>query len=167
MKPRIGVIGRDGEISAEIQKIAERIGEDIGRSGAILICGGKGGVMEAACMGAKAAGGLTIGILPSSEGKEANRFVDVPIMSGIGHARNAMVVSSSDAVIAINGREGTLSEICFALTFGRPLVLVEGSGGVADSAAEKLREMGIEKRVHSAKPEDAVKLALSLISESA
>ena len=91
-------------------------------SGAVLVCGGRGGVMEAACRGAKAAGGLTIGILPGVDRGGANAFVDVPIVTGMGEARNAIVARTAQAVIAIGGSYGTLSEIAFALRFGVPVV---------------------------------------------
>jgi hypothetical protein len=167
MKHRIGVIGRDGDIPAEVRGFAESVGEDVARSGCVLVCGGRGGVMEAACRGAKKAGGLTVGILQTLRRGDANPFVDVAITSGMGLARNALVVSSSDVLIAINGREGTLSEICLALAYGKPVVVVEGSGGVADAIDGKLAELSIEKKVHRTCAKDAVKLAVSLISESA
>ncbi|MBN2015201.1 MAG: TIGR00725 family protein [Candidatus Altiarchaeota archaeon] len=164
MKTRIGVIGCDGDIPQNIQKISERIGGDIGRSGSLLICGGRGGVMEAACSGAKKAGGITVGILPSSDKKDANPYVDVPITTGMGLARNALVVSCSDVIIAINGRSGTLSEIGLALSYRKPVIVVKGSGGLADSIEEKLNEMGIKEKLHTAEADRAVQLALRLVS---
>lgn len=163
MKTRIGVIGSDGPITGHVYGICEKIGSDIALSGSVLICGGRGGVMEAVSRGAKSSGGLVIGILPSYDRKEANQFVDVAITTGMSHARNALVVSSSDAVIAINGRPGTLSEISLALCMGKLVVAVSGSGGVADVISEELLRMGIIEKVHCAKPEDAVKTALRLI----
>ena len=90
--------------------------------GAILICGGRGGVMAAACRGAKSGGGLTIGILPGTHRSQANPYVDIPIVTGIGEARNAIITRTAQAVIAIGGSYGTLSEIAFALAFGVPVV---------------------------------------------
>lgn len=107
---------------AETLALAEEVGVEIARRGAVLVCGGLGGVMEAAARGAKRAGGLTIGILPGVSAQEANEFIDVPVVTGIGEARNALVVRSSDAVIAIAGSYGTLSEIALALKMGVPVV---------------------------------------------
>ena len=163
MKQRIGVIGSDGKITAHAEKISEIIGADIANSGSVLICGGRGGVMEAVAKAAKKADGTVVGILPTLDKKEANPFVDIAITNGFSHARNAFVAASSDAVIVINGRIGTLSEIGLALCYGRPVIAVKGSGGVADSVQEKLKEMGIADKVHEAGPEEAVQMALSLI----
>ena len=89
---------------------------------AVLVCGGLGGVMEAACRGASEAGGVSIGILPGSDRGAANRFVEVAIPTGLGEARNAFVVRSADAVVAVGGGYGTLSEIAFALKAGKPVI---------------------------------------------
>ena len=102
--------------------LAREVGEEVARRGALLVCGGRGGVMEAACQGAKAAGGTTVGILPGNDRSEANAYVDIPVVTGLGEARNAVVVRSADAVIAISGGYGTLSEIGLALKMGRPVV---------------------------------------------
>ncbi len=117
----IAVIG--GHIcSPEIAKIAEQVGQEIARMGATLICGGLSGVMQAACKGAKSAGGRTIGILPGHDKKEANPYVDIPIVTGLGYMRNNLVVKNADMVIAIDGKEGTLSEIAFALQMKKPIL---------------------------------------------
>ena len=122
MQPaRIGVIG-SGRCSREIYQLAERVGEGIARRGAILICGGLGGVMEGACRGAKAAGGTTVGILPGVRPDDANPYVDLPIVTGLSLARNLLVVRSSQALIAIEGAYGTLSEIAFSLQLGVPVI---------------------------------------------
>ena len=102
--------------------MAEQVGRQIARRGAVLVCGGRGGVMEAACRGAKAEGGTTVGILPGMDRQEANAYVDVPVVTGLGEARNAIVVRTADAVIAVSGGYGTLSEIGLALKMGRPVV---------------------------------------------
>jgi uncharacterized protein (TIGR00725 family) len=117
----VAVIG-SASAGAEISALAEEVGREIARQGAILVCGGRGGVMEAACRGAKAAGGTTVGILPGTDRREANAYVDIPIVTGMGEARNAIVVRSADAVIAVSGGHGTLSEIGLALKMGRPVV---------------------------------------------
>ena len=117
----IGVIG-GGEVSSQVAELAEEVGREIARQGAVLVCGGLGGVMEAACKGASREGGLTIGILPGDNRLAANPYVKIPIVTGIGHARNVAVVKSSQAIIAIDGSYGTLSEIGHALQSGIPVI---------------------------------------------
>jgi uncharacterized protein (TIGR00725 family) len=104
---------------------AADVGRLIAERGAVLVCGGRGGAMEAACRGAKEAGGLTVGILPGSDRSEANPFVDVVLPTGLGEARNALVVGAADAVIAIGGGYGTLSEIALALKAGKRVIGLE------------------------------------------
>jgi len=120
-KSIIGVIG-SSRCSSSVAEVAYIVGKEIARRGAILICGGMGGVMEAACKGAKEGKGMTIGILPGGDKDAANPYVDIPITTGMGEARNVIIVRSSDAVIAIAGKYGTLSELAFALRFGVPVV---------------------------------------------
>ncbi|MBM4443980.1 MAG: TIGR00725 family protein [Chloroflexi bacterium] len=117
----IAVIG-GGDCSAEEAGMAEEVGRRLAAEGATLICGGLGGVMEAACRGAKSANGLTIGILPGDDRRAANRYVDIPIVTGMGYARNVMVARSAQAVIAIDGGYGTLSEMAHALQSGIPVI---------------------------------------------
>ena len=117
----IGVLG-PGTASAEVLDMAEQVGAEIARRGAVLVCGGLGGAMEAAARGAKQAGGLTVGIIPGVDAHQANEFIDVPIVTGMGEARNILVVRSSEAVIAIAGSYGTLSEIAVALKLGVPVI---------------------------------------------
>jgi hypothetical protein len=121
MSTIIGVIGTS-EASTEEYQTAEEVGREIARRKGILVCGGLGGVMEASCRGAKSEGGLTIGIIPGSSKKEANPYVDIPIVTGISEARNIIIVRSSNAIIAIGGSFGTLSEIAFALKLEIPVV---------------------------------------------
>ncbi|MBN1862787.1 MAG: TIGR00725 family protein [Dehalococcoidales bacterium] len=120
-KKIIAVIGGSAPTSKEA-KLAEQVGQELAKHGAVLICGGLGGVMEAACRGARAEGGLTIGILPGENPKLANPYVEIPIATGIGYARNAVVVKSAQAVIAVGGSYGTLTEIGYALQSGLPLI---------------------------------------------
>ena len=117
----IAVIG-GSEPSTEETKLAEAVGRELAKRGAILVCGGLGGVMEAACKGAQSAGGITIGILPGDSRHAANPYVQIPIVTGIGYARNITVVKSAQAVIAIGGSYGTLSEISHALQSGIPVI---------------------------------------------
>ncbi len=117
----IGVIG-GSQCPPEIEKLAEEVGSLIAQRGAFLICGGLSGVMAAACRGAKKNQGTTIGVLPGSLKSEANPYVDIPIVTGMGDARNIIIVRTSDAVIAVDGEYGTLSEISFCLKFKVPVV---------------------------------------------
>jgi uncharacterized protein (TIGR00725 family) len=117
----VAVIG-DGFCSAETARLAEEVGRQLAERGATVLCGGLGGVMEAACRGAKRAGGLTIGVLPGRNRRDANPFVDIPIVTGMGEARNVIVVSSAQSVIAVSGGYGSLSEIAHALKLGIPVV---------------------------------------------
>jgi hypothetical protein len=120
----IGVIGA-GECDAELGRLAEAVGRGIAEAGAVLVCGGMGGVMEAACRGAKAAGGTTIGILPGPDRAEANECVDIAIATGINEARNLAIIRTADALVAVGGSYGTLSEIGFALKAGKKVVALK------------------------------------------
>lgn len=117
----IAVIG-GSQCSPEEARLAQEVGRELARRGAVVLCGGLGGVMEAACKGARAEGGITIGILPGDNRREANPYVLFPIATGMGYARNIIVAWSADAVIAIDGSYGTLSEIAYALQKGTPVV---------------------------------------------
>lgn len=120
----IAVIGA-GKCGPETAAVAEEVGRLIARAGAVLVCGGMGGVMEAACKGAREAGGTTIGVLPGLNRADGNRYLDFSVCTGIGHARNLAVASSGDAVIAVGGEFGTLSEIGLALKTGRKVILLD------------------------------------------
>ena len=119
-KTLVSVIG-GRSVSPEMEAAAETVGREIARRGAVLVCGGLSGVMEAACRGAKSAGGLTVGILPSGSASDANPYVDIAVPTGIGYARNFLVATCSSAVIAVGGSLGTLSEIAYALDKGLPV----------------------------------------------
>ena len=118
---RVSVIG-GGSITGEEAELARAVGEQLGRRGHTVVCGGLGGTMAAVCRGAKATGGETIGILPVEDRSAANEYVDTAIATGMGHARNALVPLNGDGVIALSGSSGTLSEIGFAGVYGRPTV---------------------------------------------
>ena len=120
-KKLIAVIG-GSHCSAKEAKLAEEVGRELARRGTVLVCGGLGGVMEAACRGASEGGGLTVGILPGDSRQAANPHVQIPIVTGIGYARNVAVVKSARAVIAVGGSYGTLSEIGHALQSGIPVI---------------------------------------------
>jgi uncharacterized protein (TIGR00725 family) len=119
----ISVIGA-GNAPATVRRLAYQAGREIARRGAVLACGGRGGVMEAAAAGARAAGGHTIGILPGYDREDANRHIEFAIATGMGEARNAIVVASADAVIALAGEGGTLAEIGYAIKMKKPVVAV-------------------------------------------
>ena len=122
-KIQIGVIG-GRNVSDHHLKQAEAVGKLLAEKGAVVVCGGLGGVMEAACWGAKSANGTTVGILPTGKAADANPFVDIVIPTDLGVARNALVVNASQGVIAVGGSYGTLSEIAFALQRGIPVASI-------------------------------------------
>jgi uncharacterized protein (TIGR00725 family) len=151
----IGVIG-GGNVSSKVTETAEAVGREIARRGAVLVCGGLGGVMEAACRGAHAEGGLTIGILPGEDRRAANQYVKIPIATGLGYARNLAVARSSQAVIAVDGSYGTLSEIAFALQGGTPVIGL----GTWELSRKGRADSGI---IAAKDPEEAVNKAFELI----
>lgn len=142
---RVAVIGgsRPGRPAVEA---AFEVGRLIARAGAVVVCGGLGGVMEAACRGAREEGGPTVGILPGGSPADANPWVDLPIATGLGYTRNALVVMNADAVIAVDGEYGTLSEIAYGKIHGKKVV--------------GLGTWEIKGVVAAATPEEAVRLAL-------
>ena len=117
----IAIIG-GSQCTAQEAKLAKEVGRGLAKRGAILVCGGLGGIMEAACKGASLEGGLTIGILPGGNRQTANPYIQIPIVTNLGEARNVVIVKSAQAVIAIGGGYGTLSEIGHALRNGLPIV---------------------------------------------
>jgi len=144
MAIQVSVIGS----GAEHEENAEQVGRLLAERGATVVTGGLGEVMAAAARGAKAAGGTTIGILPGETRLDGNPWLDHVVVTGIGHGRNLAVVASGDAVIAVGGRYGTLAEIGFALTLGRPVVVLEPGWQV-------------EGTQRAQTPEEAVELALA------
>ncbi|HEX8745478.1 MAG TPA: TIGR00725 family protein [Thermoleophilaceae bacterium] len=139
MAAYVAVVG-PGEASQEEARVAKRVGRLLAEAGAVVVSGGLGGVMEAACRGAKDGGGTTVGILPGPDRAAANEFVDVAIATGLSEARNALVVRAADVLIAIGGSWGTLSEIALALRTGKRVVglatweLPGGEAGVEEAA---------------------------------
>jgi uncharacterized protein (TIGR00725 family) len=150
---RISVIGGSSVTDAEHEQ-ARAVGETLAARGHELVCGGLGGVMAAACRGATEAGGHTIGILPGEDPAAANRYVETAIATGVGNARNAVVVLNGDAAIAIDGDTGTLSEIALARDYGRP---------VAGLDTHELAGLGVE---HVETPEAAVEYVKRAVQES-
>jgi len=134
MKKLISVCGSDLDdenLSDYALNIAESLGQQIAKRGAVVVCGGHGGIMEAICRGAKKENGITIGIMQESK-DEANKYIDIAIPTLLGNIRNVLVASAGDAVIAIGGRWGTLNEISYAMITGKNIILMKGTGGCVD-----------------------------------
>jgi len=158
-KPAVAVIGGNSPTQGEME-LAHEVGRLLAEAGVVVICGGLGGVMEAACRGAKSAGGLTVGIIPGVDANEANEYVDVVLPTGIGYARNALVAYSGQAVIAVGGSTGTLSEMCFATFLDIPVFSL-----VSWTIGERPVQMGrAPVVVHT--PAEAVNAALEAIRRS-
>ncbi|MBC7332990.1 MAG: TIGR00725 family protein [Actinobacteria bacterium] len=155
---KISVIG-GSSCDQNIYEVAYQVGRNIAINNAILICGGMGGVMEAACKGAKDEGGITIGILPSEDEDTANQYVDIKIPTGLGYTRNTLVVKAGHAVIAINGGFGTLSEIGFALIYNKPLI------GLYTWELNSCSNEYIPDIVRASSPEEAVNIAIAKARE--
>jgi uncharacterized protein (TIGR00725 family) len=153
---QIGVIGSAEEISLEVEQMAEEVGRGIASRGAILISGGRGGVMRASCRGAKKEKGLVVGILPRTR-DQANRFVDVAIVTDMGDARNVLNVNSADAIISICGGSGTLSEIGLALKARKKVVALKPSGGVSSMLAG--RRIDGKTVINAVSVEEALRIA--------
>ena len=155
MAVQIAVVGGSGA-TAPVLAAAEAVGAALASAGAVVVCGGLGGVMTAVCRGAKSAGGLTVGILPGSAPSAANPWVDVAVATGLGEARNVLVVGSAAAVVAVDGEYGTLSEIALALRAGTPVV---GVGTWSLTRPDGRADPGI---VPVEDPREAAALALQL-----
>ena len=151
----VSVVGA-GVARAHEAGLAEEVGRLIGERGAVLVCGGMTGVMEAACRGAKAVGGTTVGILPGARRSDANEYVDIAIPTDLGEMRNALVVRAADVVIAVSGEFGTLSEIAFALKTRTPVV------GLKTWELAKAGSI-VEACPVAQSPAEAVELAFGLI----
>ncbi|MBN1835408.1 MAG: TIGR00725 family protein [Spirochaetales bacterium] len=153
----VGVIGARS-CSGEIAALAFEVGRRIAEAGWVLVCGGMGGVMEEACRGAHAGGGLTLGILPGSRREQGNPFLSIAIPSGLGEARNALVVKASEALIAVSGGYGTLSEIALANAAGIPVVGLRS--WVIDPARNEGRGLFVSEALD---PEQAVEAVRRLL----
>lgn len=153
-RPHVAVIG-SGDADDQLAAVAEKVGRAVATAGAVLVCGGLGGVMAAACRGARAAGGLTVGILPGPDRESASADVEVAVPTGMGEARNAVIVHTADVVVAVGGEYGTLSEIALALRAGLPVIGVGTwelrRGGVLDTGVVPVDD-----------PAEAVAIALRL-----
>ena len=138
MKKTVSVFGGGGEAAGETIECANNLGRNLAENDVAVVCGGKEGVMEAVSRGVREGGGLCIGIIPSMDKGEANRYVDVALPTGMGYARNIFVASAGDACIAFSGSTGTLSEIALALNNGKTVFIVEDSGGVCGGIRDLL-----------------------------
>jgi uncharacterized protein (TIGR00725 family) len=119
--PYVAVIG-GGEASPDVLALAREVGLEVARRGAVLLCGGLGGVMAAAAQGAKEAGGVSIGILPDADRGRANPYLTYSLPTNLGHARNVLIAHAADALIAVDGAHGTISEAAIALKLGKPVI---------------------------------------------
>ena len=153
--PYIAVVGADDSATAAEVADAAAVGAALALQGAVVVCGGLGGVMEGACRGAHETGGRTVGILPGSDRAAANPFVDIAIPTGMGELRNGLIVRAADAVIAVGGGFGTLSEIALALRTGTPVIGL----GTWELARDGRSEQAIVRAAHAT---DAVARALEL-----
>ena len=145
-KIRIGVIG-GASPDPESRRIAHDVGKGIAKKGAILVCGGLGGVMEAVARGAKKSGGLTIGILPGNSPGEANIHIDIPIATGLGYSRNSLVAMNADVLIAVDGQFGTLTEIAYGNIYGKKVIGIgtwDIRGVVKADTAEQAVELALK-----------------------
>jgi len=149
----ISVVGGD-PAPPEVLAQAEALGRELARRGCTIVCGGRGGVMEAVCRGARAEGGHTIGILPGTDRRDMNPYVEFPILTGMGYARNVIVALSGEAVIAVDGSHGTLSEIAHALQHGVPVIGLD---------TWRFSHEGADDRaiIRASDPQDAVEKAIA------
>ena len=160
MRKVVAVCGSDGDdetLSDYALETAENVGRLIARNNGVLVCGGRGGIMKAACKGCKEENGITIGILPDSK-NEANEFVDIVIPVPFSQARNIVVVLAGDICIAIGGKAGTLSEMCFAWIYEKPIIALSNIEGWSSKFASQKIDNRREDVIHEAKsPEEVIK----------
>ncbi len=149
----VGVIG-SSRADPDIMRLAEEVGVEIAKRRAAVVCGGLKGVMEAVCKGARSRGGLTIGIIPSDSKEDANPYVQIPIVTGMGIGRNVILVKTADVLIAIGGEFGTLSEIAHALNIGKSVI------GLRTWKLEKAMPRPIPNLIETDDPKKAVEVAL-------
>jgi uncharacterized protein (TIGR00725 family) len=149
MKKTIGVIG-GRRVDKTLLNEAEKVGRLIAQKEIVLVCGGLSGVMEAVSKGARSAGGITVGILPQEHKRDANEYIDIPIITGLGIGRNVIIARTADVLISIGGEYGTLSEIAFALQMGKPVI--------------GIRTWDIKGVIKAENAEEAVNRALALLN---
>jgi len=168
-RTQIAVIGYNGDRCTEAARsLAYEVGKEIAKAGAVLVCGGLGGVMEAACRGAKENGGMAVGIIPQEEFSFANEYCDIIICTGIGFARDFVVASSADGMIAVAGGVGTLIELGVGYMMKKPMAAIAGSGGTADQYGGKYLDERKRVPIMSAKdPAEGVALVLERVNKDA
>ena len=165
-KIQILIVGNNENGSTpELEKIAYETGMEVAKSGSVLISGGLGGIMKAACHGAKDGGGLTVGIIPQNDASFANEYCDIVIPSGIGLARDFLTALASDGVIVIGGASGTLSETCAAYMHKKPIVAIKNTGGIADKYADQYMDHRQQVKIIGVNsPKEAVQTLLGEIN---
>ncbi|KFM20771.1 hypothetical protein AAA799D07_00217 [Marine Group I thaumarchaeote SCGC AAA799-D07] len=165
-KQQILVIGNnDNGCTPEVEKIAYEVGSEVAKSNSVLITGGLGGVMRAACHGAQDAGGITVGIIPQDDSTLANEFCDIIIPSGMGLMRDFLNALSADGIIVVGGGSGTLSEICAGYMYNKPIVSLKNSGGIATKYADQyLDHRKNVKIIGVTTPQQAIKHILEQIN---
>jgi len=167
-KIQILIVGNNENGSTpDLEKVAYQTGIEVAKAEAVLITGGLGGVMKAACRGAKDGGGLTVGIIPQNDPSFANEFCDIVIPSGIGLARDFLTALSADGVIIIGGASGTLSETCAAYMYKRPIVAIKNTGGIAERYADQyLDHRQNVKIIGVTSPKEAIKVIFDKINSA-
>jgi len=162
----VGVVGSGSEeLEEKIYEIAEKLGYLIAKENFVLVCGGLYGIMERVCKGAKSANGFTIGFIPSLDKKRANRYVDLVIPTGMGEARNLILVSTADIIITIAGESGTLSEIAFAWKMSKPIISLNTTGGWSAKLADTKIDNKRNDKIFSAQtPKDAIDILKKLLN---
>ncbi|MCD4780209.1 MAG: TIGR00725 family protein [Candidatus Omnitrophica bacterium] len=140
-KKTVSVIGGHN-CNEDVGGLAEKVGKIIAEAGCVLVCGGLGGVMEAASRGARSAGGLTIGLLPGKDKQEANPYIDIALPTSIGFARNVMVACSADIIVALPGSHGTLCEISYGLVYKRPVIDLGNWNRTGMIAIDSIEDLG-------------------------
>ena len=160
-KKIIAVIGHDLHAKEEHRIAAEKVGREIAKKGAIVLCGGRGAVPLAAARGAEKEGGISVGILPDSEKKDVPACITIPVMTGIGFARNQVIAHTADAVIAVGGAIGTFTEAAYSYFDGKPVIVLEAVEGILnDKVGKYLDNKKIVKLIGAKTPEEAVGIAL-------
>ncbi len=164
---QILIIGHDeAGCTPEHEKMAYETGSEVAKSGSVLISGGLGGVMKAACHGAHDSGGITVGIIPQNDSTAANEYCDIVIPTGMGHTRDFLTALSADGVIIIGGGSGTLTEVCAAYMHKKPIAAIKNSGDVASKYADQyLDHRKNVKIVGVSSPKEAVKYILEQIAK--
>jgi len=160
----IAVVGQSGKISRKLERVAYEVGKEIAKRKAILVCGGRNeGIMDAVARGAYENNGITVGIMPESDKSRTSRFIKIPILTGMGFARNQIIALSCDAMIIVGGGIGTLTEVAYAYAFGKPLIYIEGTGGLIKNYVGKYMDnKKIVKIIKAGNAREAVELAFKL-----